>query len=226
MRISINNRLRRQLSDQRKTNQYSERAARLSERNRLAAHIHDQVGHGISGSILLLEGARLSIEKNPEKAGAAIATATDNLRATVDDIRASLRQERAAPGEAGLARIAEMLTVFKTQHPRFYTELTTDGDLMDIPPQVWVCIEENLTDTLTNLLKHSAADSFQVSVVIKNKLVTASFRDNGVVKDFTPGMGLAAMEERCALCRGNCFFSAGQDGFSTVMTFTHMQRQN
>ncbi len=216
-----NDRLRAQLAGQRKMTAAMEHAARISERNRLAARVHDEVGHGVSGSILLLEGARLAMDKDPAATKAAMETATENLRAAVDDIRAALRQERAAPAQAGLAKISAQLSQFEAQHPAIQTTLATEGDLDEISPLLWVCVQENLTETLTNLLKHSSARHFSVSITLLNKLVRVSFRDDGAADNFTPGLGLAAMEERCAMCHGNCFFSAGPRGFSTVMTFTH-----
>jgi signal transduction histidine kinase len=220
-RAEENERLRTQLGGQRKMTAALEHAARLGERNRLAARIHDEVGHGVSGSVLLLEGARLAMDKDPKKAKAAMEAATENLRAAVDDIRAALRQERAEPGEAGLAQISAQLTQFEARHPAIRTALATEGDLGGIAPLVWVCVQENLTETLTNLLKHSNARNFSVSITLRSHLVRVNFRDDGTAGHFTPGLGLAAMEERCALCHGNCFFSAGPRGFSTVMTFTY-----
>ncbi len=217
-----NARLRQRLAEQHKMTSAMEHAARLAERNRLSARIHDEVGHGISGSILLLEGARLSMDQHPDKAREALATATANLRASVDDIRAALREERVKPGDAGLAQIAAMLTRFEVQHPDIHTHLTTEGELSALSPLVWVCLAENLKEALTNLLKHSTARNFSVSIRLHNKLVKASFADDGPASPFTPGMGLAAMEERCALCHGRCFFTAGPRGFSVVMTFTRL----
>jgi signal transduction histidine kinase len=219
-----NGNLRRQLDSQRRFNLTAEHAARLNERSRLSARIHDRIGHGISGSILLLEGARLNLDTNPSQAKAALETATDNLRASVDDIRAALRQERPAAEEAGLSAIDTLLNEFGVSHPRFRTGLVTSGDMSVISSQIWICVRDNLTEALTNLLKHSAATAFEVSVSVKNKLVTVSFKDNGPCTDFKPGIGLTAMEERCALCRGNCFITAGNEGFSIVMTFLHSMR--
>lgn len=219
-----NNRLHLQLADQRTMGQAMEHAARLSERNRLAARIHDEVGHGISGSIMLLEGARLTLDKHPDQAKDAIEIATQNLRSSVDDIRSALRSERAKPSEAGLAQISAILTRFTAQHPTIHTSLTTEGELSDIPLPLWICLQENLTETLTNLLKHSNAKNFTASIAIQKKLVVVTFQDDGIAGEYKPGMGLAAIEERCALCQGRCFFRASHRGFSTVMTFSSTAR--
>ncbi len=212
--------LRAQLGSQRRLASAMENAARLSERNRLAARIHDQVGHGISGSILLLEGARLNLQKNPGQARQALADATENLRCAVDDIRASLREERSSRGEVGLSALAAALSRFEAQHPGIKTELKTEGELGEIPPLVWLCAEENLTEALTNLLKHSSASRFTVLVAQQNKLTKICFKDNGAAGPYKPGLGLAAMEERCALCHGHCVVESAPAGFTVRMTFT------
>ena len=58
-----------------KTLQYT---ARLEERNRLAARIHDKIGHGVSGSVLLLEAALLQLDSAPEKARKSVETAASS----------------------------------------------------------------------------------------------------------------------------------------------------
>lgn len=217
-----NEQLRRQITDVRKMSATAEHAARITERNRLATRIHDKVGHGISGSIILLEGARLSMDKDPGKAKEAIELATENLRTSVDEIRAELRAERTKPSESGLAQISAQLTKFSAQHANITTKLATNGDVSKISPQVWVCIQENLTEALTNILKHSNATRLDVSISVQNKLAKVSFKDNGNAQGYTQGMGLTAMVERCATCRGNCFFSASPQGFSIIMTFMYI----
>ena len=215
-----NDTLREQLAGQRRMVQTMEHAARLNERNRLAARIHDEIGHGVSGSILLLEGAMLNIEKHPDKTLGAVSTATENLREAVDDIRAALREERSTRSESGLAEIAAALSRFEAEHPRIRAELLTEGDLTQISPLVWLCIRENLTEMLTNLMKHSSASHFSFSITVQKKLIEVCYKDNGNTGQFKPGMGLAAMEERCALCHGRCFFHGSARGFAITMTFT------
>lgn len=220
-----NKQLRDQIAGQRRMVQTMEVSARINERNRLAARIHDQIGHGVSGSILLLDGAMLMFDKNPAKAKAAVSTATDNLRDTVDDIRAALREERVMRGKAGIAEIEAVLSRFESEHPAIHTWIEKNGDMQSIPYLVWVCTNENLTESLTNLLKHSDADSFGVSIQVQNKLIKVRFKDNGTrSQGFKGGIGMQAMEERCAMCHGRCFFHSGEDGFAVVMTFTQLDR--
>jgi signal transduction histidine kinase len=102
----------------------------------------------------------------------------------------------------------------------------------ELPPYLWACICENMTEALTNMLKHSNADLFRVEIANKNKLLRVEFSDNGkqrhartggteigASEKAVQGIGLAGIEERCALCYGRCFFEKREDGFHITMTF-------
>ena len=210
----------------------AEHVSRLEERNRLAARIHDEIGHGMSGSILLLEGAELVMDKEPEKARETVRKVTENLRESVEEIRKVLREERSASAKVSLARIENELSAFEADHPQIKTLLETEGDMGRVDATVWTCVHENLVEALTNVLKHSAATAFSVSLKNSGALLRVEFADNGggaeqggVAGGFKErdetmaGIGLQSMEERAALCYGRCFFRHEPDGFHIVMTF-------
>jgi signal transduction histidine kinase len=231
--------LNQRMGEQRQAAQSLEALTRLTERNRLAARIHDDVGHGVSGSILLLEAALLTLKTDPAKAEDIIVTATENLRDSVDDIRVTLREERSELKQVGLAQITATLSKFEAEHPEIRTELNSEGTLDDIPPSVWLCIHENLKEALTNLLKHSNGNRFQLDISTRNKLLQVELVDNGTLhgrkrnpsshtiqyenspENRAPagGMGLFNMEERCALLGGRFFATKGDRGFRIKMIF-------
>ncbi|MDR3364874.1 MAG: histidine kinase [Clostridiales Family XIII bacterium] len=228
--------LRELLDGQRYMAKRTERVSRLEERNRLAARIHDEIGHGMSGSILLLEGAQLVMDKEPEKARETIRKVTKNLRDSVDEIRKVLREERSDGPAVSLARIESELAAFGADHPHIRTRLDIGGDVSRIKAAVWACVCENMTEALTNVLKHAPdAEHFWVSVKNSEGLLRVEFADDGggrgaghLQNEGTApgggmgtrhGIGLQNMEERAALCYGRCFFRRGPDGFHIVMTF-------
>ncbi|MDR2196489.1 MAG: histidine kinase [Coriobacteriales bacterium] len=171
--------LEARLEEQRATIGTIEQQGRVAERNRLAARIHDRVGHGMTGSILMLEAAQLQLENDAPAARASIETATENLRESVEDIRRELREERASGGSVGPAQIAAELEAFSAEHPAVRTEFVTEGSLERVPQAVWLCVFESLGETLTNLLRHSDANHFRVSISQRNRLFVAEFGDNG-----------------------------------------------
>ncbi|WP_124098533.1 histidine kinase [Ruminococcus sp. Marseille-P6503] len=211
--------LRVKLSDMKSYSAALKQSAALEERNRFAARIHDELGHGISGSIIMLEAARISMASNPDKSGEIIDKAIDNLRNGVDSIRVSLREERPERRALGLSEIETIMKHFSANY-NIKTEINASDGLERITPQIWLCIRDNLTEALTNTLKHSEADLFTFSLQTYNKVIRAEYRDNGKCGgDFRKGLGLEAIEERTALCGGKSLFRSGQNGFSITNIF-------
>ncbi|MDR1043301.1 MAG: hypothetical protein LBL54_05285, partial [Clostridiales Family XIII bacterium] len=170
------------------------------------------------------------MDSDPAAARATLRRVTENLRNSADTIRAVLREERSAASEVNLARIQAELTSFEASHPNIRTELITGGDTESVAGSIWTCVMDNMTEAMTNTLKHSNATMFKASVTNSNKLLTVEFADNGAADTAdgdgrrfageTPkGIGLQNMEERCAFAYGRCFFRQSPDGFRVIMTF-------
>ena len=220
--------MRALLGSQRRMVKSSERISRLEERNRLAARIHDEIGHGMSGSVLLLEGAELVMDKEPDRARETVRKVTENLRESVEKIRKVLREERSAGAEVSVARIENELNSFQTDHPKIKATLDIDGDIRGVSGAVLTCVYENMIEALTNTLIHSDATAFRVSMKNSGGLLRVEFSDNGRkigqigetrTGEVLPGIGLQNMEERAAMCYGRCFFRHEPEGFYVVMTF-------
>jgi signal transduction histidine kinase len=217
--------LQTRLGSQRDAISAIERQSRQAERNRLAARIHDKVGHGITGSILMLEAAQLQWDSDASSARASIERATENLRESVDEIRRELREERFADEQVSLIHVTAELDAFSDEHPHVVCELETLGPLDALPQAVWACIHESLRETLANLLRHSNADRFHALISHRNRLVYVEFGDNGSTaqRDETGlterGIGLTVIQERALLAGGRAFFSLTPRGFTTKLTF-------
>lgn len=194
-------------------------AAAAEERSRFAVRIHDKLGHNISGSIILLEAAKLNIDINPEQAKSCISTATDNLRTGVDEIRSALKQERPSVADRGSLEINRILSEFSAKYEK-KTELNISGDSEKIGFVHWSCINESLNESLTNMLKHSDGDMFKVNIAVRNKIIRCEFNDNGNFSGtFKKGMGLTAIEERTAAAGGKAVFNPSAVGFKTILIF-------
>jgi signal transduction histidine kinase len=212
--------LREKLSDNKRLIKTLKYTASLEERNRLAARIHDKVGHGISGSIIMLEAALLTIKTDPKQAEAAIRKAAVNLREGVDDIRLSLREERPERSVLGLGEIKATLQEFESMYG-MQAVFKSSGRLESIGGEIWACISENLNEALTNSLKHSGASTFTLEISVMNKAIKVEYKDNGKSSEvFEKGLGLEAIEERTIKANGRCFFEKTETGFSITNVFT------
>lgn len=190
----------------------------LEERSRFSTRIHDKLGHGISGSIILLEVTKLKLHNDPEQAEKSLCTAIENLRASVDSIREALHEERPNRGEVSAAELKEMLERFAANY-EIKTEFSFEGNADRIQPQIWLCLKENLTEALTNTVKHSSADKFELKIRVFEKMIRAEFSDNGASSGFSKGMGLEAIEDRTAVCGGKTLFQSGAGGFKIINIF-------
>lgn len=191
----------------------------LEERSRFSARIHDKLGHGISGSIILLEGVKLNLRKDPEKAEKSLETAIENLRGSVDSIRAALREERPGYSSASAAEIKEMLEKFSVNY-QIKTSFLIEGETEKISPLIWSCIKDNLTEALTNTVKHSNAKEFTLKIRVCDKIIRADLSDNGTSDGvFSKGMGLCGIEDRTCIAGGKCLFQCGVTGFKIINIF-------
>lgn len=215
--------LENQLSDVKGLMKTLKTSASLEERNRIAARIHDEIGHGISGSIILLEAAMLQMKDadKKDKAKSSVEKAIVNLRESVDEIRTALREERTEKSMLGIQDINVLLEEFKVKY-NISTGLKTSGDLTNISLEQWACIHDNLRECLTNVLKHSNATEFALDIKVFNKIIKVVYRDNGrAEKGFVKHLGLEAMEERTVNTKGRCFFENSESGFCITNIFNY-----
>lgn len=195
-------------------------ATAAEERSRFAARIHDKLGHSISGSIILLEAAAMTVEKDPQGAKRSMEQVADNLRHGVDSIREDLRQERPGADRLGLQELKRALEEFQLTYGR-QTHLETEGNMEIVTAPVWICIQENLKEALTNTLKHSGGSRFTLRIQVLESAVRVEYADNGSCGEgIVPGIGLQAIEERTAVCGGRCVFCGGQSGFRIILIFS------
>jgi signal transduction histidine kinase len=68
----------------------SERVAIARERQRMAHETHDAIAHAVGEMVLQASGAEEVLERDPERARAALATVQDTGREAVDELRAIL----------------------------------------------------------------------------------------------------------------------------------------
>lgn len=190
--------------------------AQLEERNKIAQELHDKVGHSISGSLMQLEAAKLLTVSDPDKTSSILDRVIQTLREGLESIRVTLRNIKPPSEQIGINRLQLILDDFKTQHG-LKTSLTYEGDISRISPVLWKIYLENVTEGLTNILRHSNATQVSVSLHIMNRMVRLQISDNGTVdKDLKKGLGLSGMEERLCSVDGKLIIDTSR-GFSLTM---------
>ncbi|MFJ4879566.1 sensor histidine kinase [Streptomyces sp. NPDC088745] len=198
--------------------------ARLRERNRIAADMHDSLGHQLS-LVALRAGA---LELSPTLTGAdradlaelraAVADAVDHLRDTVGVLRepdAHAVRSQAAPPES-----VEQL-VARARESGAPVELRRTGSGAGLAPVVDRTVHRVVQEALTNALKHAPGSPVRISV--EHRRSRTSVRVSNPVPSpaappFPGGHGLTGLRERVRLVGGTFRAGPGGGGYEVLAT--------
>lgn len=184
--------------------------ATLKERNRIAREIHDNVGHLLSRSILLVGALKAvnresSISQTLESLDLTLNSAMDNIRKSVHD----LHDEAVNLEEAIQALLREFT----------FCPVTCQCDVSRvIPRDVKYSFISITQEALSNIIRHSNATRASVMIREHPALYQLCIEDNGTrTKTDGSGIGLSNMRERVLALNGNIQISSDR-GFKIFIT--------
>ena len=186
--------------------------ATLKERNRIAREIHDNVGHVLSRSILMVGAAR-TINKEPgmeamlENLESSLNHAMNSIRSSVHDLHdEAVNLEEV---EKGLVKEFTFCPV----------EMTFDMT-HEVPKDVKYCFISITKEAFANIMKHSNATKVQLILREHPALYQLCVEDNGTgafYEQGNSGMGIGNMKERVKALGGTMQISADK-GFRIFIT--------
>ena len=187
--------------------------ATLRERNRIAREIHDNVGHVLSRSLLQL-GAVMAVTKNDEKMTSLLQPVRESMDLALDSIRKSVHDLR--DDSIDLKTTAEEILKPLEGSYKVYTQY----DFSDsIDKDVKLCFIAVLKEAVTNIIRHSDADTVSVTMTEHPVFMQLVIDDNGSSskRPDSEGMGLANMRERVKMLDGIINITA-EGGFRIFIT--------
>jgi signal transduction histidine kinase len=202
-------------------------AAVTAERLRISRELHDMVAHSI-GIIALQAGAAARVmDTQPEGARQAMVAVETTSRETLSGLRRMLVALRGAepggagprgagrgtqpepvplqpaPGLADVGRLAEATTAAGVR-----VDVRWHGERQPLPPDLDLSAYRIIQESVTNVVRHAAVTSCQVSISYLGGALSIEITDRGQGGDPAgTGYGLAGMRERAALLHGD--FTAG-----------------
>ncbi|AZN41543.1 sensor histidine kinase [Paenibacillus albus] len=195
-------RLDRQLNGNAEYAQASEYLVKLEERNRVAQEIHDGIGHAITGGLIQMEAARLTLRRDPKAAEALLSNAIAISKDGIEQIRRTLKDLKPPVEQLGLSRLRYAVEAYGSRS-ELLTTVVHEGNMETITPIQWKIIHENVMEALTNAAKYARASAVHVEIRVLNRFIKAVVADNGQGADkIVKGMGLIGMEERTAAVNG------------------------
>jgi signal transduction histidine kinase len=199
-----------------------------AERVRIARELHDVLAHSLS-QINVQAGVGLHLmDKQPEKAAAALASIKETSKTALDEVRSVLGVLRAEGGadpsaplvpEPDLARLAGLAASVTSQG----IDVSLDNRFGAVPQAVQLAVYRIVQESLTNVVRHAAASSARVVLDEADGAYRVTVTDDGggvvVHSERSGGRGLLGMHERAELLGGT--LDAGPlpgGGFRVVAT--------
>jgi signal transduction histidine kinase len=179
-------------------NHESAKLAEISERNRIAQQLHDNVGHELAGALIALQTYKKLEESKDDRAKEMF----DNVLKRVESSSIKLREavyELKPDTYGGVLRLQKLCEEFRFC-PIDYRFL---GDKDRVPVTIWIILEPCLKEALTNITKYSKATEINIRFDITQYIVRMNIKDNGVgAREVKSGMGLFGISERIRAAGG------------------------
>ena len=176
--------------------QQKQKIAILEERERIGMDLHDGVIQSIYGVGLMLENARLTAEKNPEKTANSIHAATEALNATIRDIRSYIMNLK--PDKLTSENLVQsMRRLANDFHANTFIPTTFTNKVEHVEA---LTTDQNNTfylicqEGLSNIAKHAQAKSVTVNF--------SEMKDRFVLMIIDDGIGFDTTKERKSTSHG------------------------
>lgn len=182
--------------------QYTAELALLSDRERIAHDLHDQVIQRVFAVGLDLQGAIARV-KDPELAQR-LSRSVDALQAVITEIRSTIfNLKHPADSAGGLA--ARIHTVFEqlTNNRDVAATLNLSGPLSVVAAELAAHAEAVVTEAVSNAVRHSGAGRITVSVAVGDDLsIVVTDDGSGIPPDNTRSSGLRNLARRAESAGG------------------------
>jgi signal transduction histidine kinase len=214
----LNGLLQEALAEVEKASLKLEEMGAVAERNRIAAEIHDNVGHKLTAAIVSVEAGEKLLEKDGEQAREKLELARQQIKDGLQSIRLSVKAIKQG-AEKDFTRKVKELTEQIEKDTSLSITLVTESDIDLLPIQQNVLLRA-IVECATNSIKHGKSTQADILIQKSNDTVRMAFTDNGVGSQHTAfGFGLGSMAERVRSIGGALRTESGQgEGFTVSIS--------
>ncbi|PYZ97018.1 two-component sensor histidine kinase [Alteribacter lacisalsi] len=187
--------------------------AEITERNRLARQLHDDVGHELTASVLALQAFEHLWKENDPQAAEMFTQARERLDKGARYLRETVHNIKPVKelGAEGLREIAGGFTACPAQFQVY-------GDTSRVPVHLWSILYPCLKEALTNVVRHSKAEKVEIELVVSPYIVRLSVLNDGLTEPVRGrwGIGIRNLRQRARAAGGSISSTAESRGFQLV----------
>ncbi|MMZ61959.1 Sensor histidine kinase DesK [compost metagenome] len=193
-----------------------EGAAQAEERNRISQQLHDDVGHRLIRSKMMMEAALQVFPNDQQKGMKMLQQIRDQLSAGLDEMRATVKRLKPVSNGSGIQSLRQMLEEVGRE-TGIRTELTIEGNPYSLYPSQEMVLYKNAREAVTNALKHGDPQTVTITFTYTELEIKMAVSNDGNTLDHNisqgTGQGLTGMKERCS-------FAGGRLEIDTAFPFT------
>ncbi|HEX8431704.1 MAG TPA: sensor histidine kinase, partial [Longimicrobium sp.] len=172
-----------------------EHLATVAERERIARDLHDLLGHTLSLIVLKSELAAKLAPRDADRAAREMREVEQVSREALQQVREAIRGYRATLAD----EVAQSRAILDAAGIR--AELAVEAVALDRPVEEALALA--LREAVTNVVRHSGAQSSRVGVRVSGGECVLEVEDDGRVSHGAEGSGLRGMRERVAALHGS-----------------------
>ncbi len=166
------------------------RLSTLTERDRIANQLHDDLGHELIGALMALRA--LEVQDSPAKESESFQKLKKRITRSVEQLKKTVENTKSEE-EIGSDRFKHVLKSF-AYCP---VEHTRKGSIDTLSPMHWHLLTSVLKEAFTNVQKHSHATLVNVDLEVDASVARLAVKNDGIqTNSYKTGMGLRYMRRR------------------------------
>ncbi|WP_405082506.1 sensor histidine kinase [Paenibacillus chitinolyticus] len=196
-----------------------ENAAQAEERSRISHELHDDLGHRLIRSKMMMEAAIQTMPGNPEQGMKLLTIVRDQLAESMDQMRATVK--RMKPGASERSYSLDRLIREIGRETGIGITFDIEGLPYPLYPSLEIILYKNAREAVTNAVRHGNATEVAITLEYESEQVRMTVSNNGTVfpagenAALVPGLGLGGMLERTRLV-GGTLSVRGQVPFTVI----------
>ncbi len=214
----LNRLLQQALAENEEKSLKLEEMGAVAERNRIAAEIHDNVGHKLTAAMISVEAGEKLLESDRHEAKKKLALARQQIKDGLQSIRLSVKAIKQGEEKDFCQNVKELLAQIQSDTSlRIALVCESDIDLLPIQQNVLL---RAVVECATNSIKHGRSAQADILIQQRGGTVSMTFSDNGAGEENAVfGFGLNSMLERVRSIGGTLHTESKQgEGFTVAIS--------